>query len=114
VTKIYCLELFRASEGRSSRWSQLHLQSLVPIQFQGGLTSGRPPVVKIIAEALPQHDEEHVVPTTLSGIRVGLFVTQRNIMIGSWLTQDGWQELNASSQGSSEMAGNWRDLCPPM
>jgi hypothetical protein len=29
------------------------------------------PVVKIIAEALSQHDEKHVVPTTLSGIRVG-------------------------------------------
>jgi hypothetical protein len=35
------------------------------------LTSGRRPVVKIIAESLSQHDEKHVVPTPLSGIRVG-------------------------------------------
>jgi hypothetical protein len=35
------------------------------------LTSGRQPVVKIIAESLSQHDEKHVVPTPLSGIRVG-------------------------------------------
>jgi hypothetical protein len=35
------------------------------------LTSGRRPVVKIIAESLSQHDENHVVPTPLSGIRVG-------------------------------------------
>jgi hypothetical protein len=33
---------------------------------QRGLTSGRRPVVKIIAESLPQHDEKHVVPTPLS------------------------------------------------
>jgi hypothetical protein len=63
VTKIYYLELFRASEGTLSRWSRL--------QFQGGLTSGRRPAVKIIAESLSQHDEKHVVPTPLSGIRVG-------------------------------------------
>jgi hypothetical protein len=35
------------------------------------LTSGRRPVVKIIAESLSQHDEKHVVLTPLSGIRVG-------------------------------------------
>jgi hypothetical protein len=35
------------------------------------LTSGRRPVVKIIAESLSQHDEKHVVPTPLSGIRIG-------------------------------------------
>jgi hypothetical protein len=28
VTKIYCRELLRASEGTLSRWSRLHLQSL--------------------------------------------------------------------------------------
>jgi hypothetical protein len=33
--------------------------------------SGRQPVVKIIAESLSQHDEKHVVPILLSGIRVG-------------------------------------------
>jgi hypothetical protein len=62
----------RASGGTLSRWSRLHLQSLAhPLQFQGGLTSGRRPVVKIIAESLSQHDEKYVVPTQLSGIRVG-------------------------------------------
>jgi hypothetical protein len=64
---IYYLELLRASEGTLSRWSRLHLQSLCPLQFQGGLTSGRRPVVKINAESLSQH----VVPTPLSRIRVG-------------------------------------------
>jgi hypothetical protein len=34
---------------------------------QGGLTSGRRPVVKIIAQSLSQRDEKHVVPTPLSG-----------------------------------------------
>jgi hypothetical protein len=71
VTKIYYLEILRASEGTLSRWSRLHLQSLAPLQFQGGLTSGRRPVVKIIAKSLSQHDEKHVVTTPLSGIRVG-------------------------------------------
>jgi hypothetical protein len=42
-----------------------------PLQLQGGLTSGRRPVVKIIAESLSQHDEKHVVPTPLSGTWVG-------------------------------------------
>jgi hypothetical protein len=42
-----------------------------PLQIQGGLTSGRRPVVKIIAESISQHYEKHVVPTPLSGIRVG-------------------------------------------
>jgi hypothetical protein len=42
-----------------------------PLQFQGGLTSGRRPVVNITAESLSQHDEKHVVSTPLSGIRVG-------------------------------------------
>jgi hypothetical protein len=64
VTKIYYLELLRALEG-----------TLSPAAFAvvaGGLTSGRPPVVKIIAESLSQHDEKHVVPTLLSvGKRVG-------------------------------------------
>jgi hypothetical protein len=55
-----------------------HVKPLVPVtfaivstlQFQVGLTSGRRPVVKIIAESLSQHDGKHVVPTPLSGIRV--------------------------------------------
>jgi hypothetical protein len=74
VTKIYYLELLRASEGTLSRWSRLHLQSLAPTPVSRSnppATSGRRPVVKIFAESLSQHDEKHVVPTPLSGIRVG-------------------------------------------
>jgi hypothetical protein len=44
---------------------------LYPLQFQGGLTSGRQPVVKTIAESLSQDDEKYVVPTPHSGTRVG-------------------------------------------
>jgi hypothetical protein len=35
------------------------------------LPSGRRQVVKIIAESLSQHNENYVVPTPHSGIRVG-------------------------------------------
>jgi hypothetical protein len=66
VTKIYYLEFLRALEGTLSRWSRLYLQSLYQLQFQGELTSGRRPVVKIIAKYLSQHDKKHVVPTPLS------------------------------------------------
>jgi hypothetical protein len=66
VTKIYYLEFLRALEGTLSRWSRLYLQSLYQLQFQGELTSGRRPVVKIIAKYLSQHDKRHVVPTPLS------------------------------------------------
>jgi hypothetical protein len=38
---------------------------------QAGLTSGRRPVVKLIAESLSLHGEKHVVPTPLGGMRVG-------------------------------------------
>jgi hypothetical protein len=38
---------------------------------QGGLTSGRRPVVKIIAESLSQHDEKHVLRRHLVWERVG-------------------------------------------
>jgi hypothetical protein len=31
VTKIYYIELLRAPDGKLSRWSRLHLQSLAPI-----------------------------------------------------------------------------------
>jgi hypothetical protein len=44
---------------------------LYPVQFQGGLTSGRRPIVKTIAESLSKHDENNAVPTPLSGISVG-------------------------------------------
>jgi hypothetical protein len=49
VTKIYYLELLRASEGTLSRWYWLRLQSLAPTPV-----SGR---VEITAESLSQHDE---------------------------------------------------------
>jgi hypothetical protein len=53
-----------------------HVKPLVPVAFaivstHSSLTSDRRPVVKIIAESLSQHDEKHVIPTPLSGIRVG-------------------------------------------
>jgi hypothetical protein len=44
--------------------------AVVSIQFQGELTSGRRLVEKINAESLLQHDEKHIVPTPLRGIRV--------------------------------------------
>jgi hypothetical protein len=59
-----------SSGGILSRWFRLHLQSLHPLRFQAGLTSGRRPVVKIIAKSLSQHDKKYVVPTPLCGIRV--------------------------------------------
>jgi hypothetical protein len=40
-----------------------------PIFFN--LSSIYSPKIKIITESLSQHDEKHVVPTPLSGIRVG-------------------------------------------
>jgi hypothetical protein len=66
VTKLFYIQLLRASEGTLSRCSRLHLQSLYPLQFQGGLMSGKRPVVKMIAESLSQHYEKYVEPTTLS------------------------------------------------
>jgi hypothetical protein len=64
VTKIYYLELLRASEFTLSRWSRLHLQSLALTPASRRVMSGRRPVVKIIAESLSQHDEKHAVPVT--------------------------------------------------
>jgi hypothetical protein len=63
-----------------------HVKLLIPAAFavvsiHNGLTSGRRPFVKIIAESLSQHDEKHIVPTPLSGIRVGekrLFIVIRS------------------------------------
>jgi hypothetical protein len=37
VTKMYYLELLRASEGTLSRWSRLHLQSLAPTPVSRGV-----------------------------------------------------------------------------
>jgi hypothetical protein len=47
------------------------LQSLAPTPVSRGVDVRQAAVVKIIAESLSQHDEKHVVPTPLSGIRVG-------------------------------------------
>jgi hypothetical protein len=60
VTKIYYLELLRASEGTLSRWSRLHLQSLAPTPVLRRVDV-RQPVVKIIAESLSQHDEKNML-----------------------------------------------------
>jgi hypothetical protein len=71
LIKIYYLELLLASEGTLSRWSRLRLQSLAfPLHSHGGLTIARRPVVKIIDEFVPQHNEKHVVPTPRNGIRI--------------------------------------------
>jgi hypothetical protein len=69
--KPYYLELLRASEGTLSLWSRLHWQSLAPTLISRRVDVRQAAVVKIIAESLSQHDEIHVVPTPLSGIRVG-------------------------------------------
>jgi hypothetical protein len=50
VTKIYYHKLFRALEGTLSRWSRF--------------------LPSFPCHVLSQHDEKHVVPTPLSGIRV--------------------------------------------
>jgi hypothetical protein len=71
VTKIYYLELLRTSEGTLSRWSLLHLQSLAPAPVSRRVNVRQAAGRKIIAESLSQHDEKHVVPIPLSGIRVG-------------------------------------------
>jgi hypothetical protein len=71
-TKIYYLGLLRASEGTLSRWSRLHLQSLAPTPDSRRVDVRQAAGSKnIIAESLSQHNEKHVVPTPLSGIRVG-------------------------------------------
>jgi hypothetical protein len=46
-------------------------QNLLPRAPQGEMTLERQPVVKTIFESLSQNDEKHVVPTPLSGIRIG-------------------------------------------
>jgi hypothetical protein len=86
-------KLLRASEGTLSRWSRFHLQSLAPTPFQEGLTSGRRPVVKIIAKSVSQHDKKYVVPTSLSGIRVGRRKrrrSKREVRILLIITLDYW------------------------
>jgi hypothetical protein len=71
VTKIYYLELLRASEGTLSRWSRLHLQSFEPTPVSRRVNVRQGAGRKNKKKSLSQHDEKHVVPTPLSGIRVG-------------------------------------------
>jgi hypothetical protein len=65
VTKIFYLELLRASEGTLSRWSRLHLQSLAPTPVSRRVDI-RQAAGRKNAEYLTQHDEKHVEPTPLS------------------------------------------------
>jgi hypothetical protein len=65
VTKIYYLSVSTLVVGPDCICSRLY-----PLQFPGGLTSGRQPVVKIVTESLSQHDE-NMLYRSLSGIRVG-------------------------------------------
>jgi hypothetical protein len=65
VTKIYYLELRRASEGTLSRWSRLYLQSLAPTPVSRRVDVKQAAGQKIIAESLSQHDDKHIVPTLL-------------------------------------------------
>jgi hypothetical protein len=62
---VFCFLLL--SDANQTMFYVLQLRAkFQDIDSQGGLTSGRRPVVKTIAESLPQHDEKHVVPTPLS------------------------------------------------
>jgi hypothetical protein len=47
------------------------LQSLAPTPVSRRVDVKNAPVVKIIAESLSQHDEKHIIPNPVSGIRVG-------------------------------------------
>jgi hypothetical protein len=70
VTKIYYLELLRASEGTLSRWSRLHLQSFVSTAVSRRVdvrqAAGRKNNCRIFITWW-----QHVLPTPLSGISVG-------------------------------------------
>jgi hypothetical protein len=82
--QIYYLELLRALEGTLSRWSPLHWQSLAPTPISR----------RVYVRQAAQHDEKHVVPTLLSGIRVGkrkkkLIIDDRTVSI----TSD-WRKLS--------------------
>jgi hypothetical protein len=69
-TKIYYLELLRASEGTLSCWSRLYLQSLAstPVSRRVDVRqAGRKNKCRIFITTW----WKHVVPTLLSGIRVG-------------------------------------------
>jgi hypothetical protein len=71
LTKIYYFELDRASEGTLSRRSRLHLQSFVPTPVSRRVdvrqAAGRTNSCRIFITTR----RKYVVPTPLSGIRVG-------------------------------------------
>jgi hypothetical protein len=72
VTKIYYHELLRASEGTLSSWSRLHLQSLAstPVSWRVDVRQAAGPKNK--CRIFITTWCKHVVPTPLSGIRVGI------------------------------------------
>jgi hypothetical protein len=63
-------ELLRASEGTLCCWSRVHLQAWAPTPVSRMVDVRQAAGLKI-AISLSQHDEKHIVPTPLSGIRVG-------------------------------------------
>jgi hypothetical protein len=65
VTKVYYLELLRASVSTLSCWSQLPLQSLAPASISRRVDVR--PIVKIFAESLTHHDENMLYRTHLVG-----------------------------------------------
>jgi hypothetical protein len=96
----------------------MDLQSLAPTP----VSSGRRPIVKIISESTSQHDEIHVVPTPLSGIRVGrrrkyliiniLFAQSFFILLSAFLENDDvnvivldWRELASQSYTTATNGG---------
>jgi hypothetical protein len=66
-TKIYYLDVLRASEGSLSRWSRLHLQSLTPTRFSRKVEVRQAADRKIIAKSLSQHDENMLYRPHLVG-----------------------------------------------
>jgi hypothetical protein len=71
VTKIYNLERLRALKGTLSRWSRLHLQSFVPTSVSRRVDVRQAAGHKNNCRILITTWWKHVVPTSLSGIRVG-------------------------------------------
>jgi hypothetical protein len=70
MTKIFYLELHRASEGTLSRWSRLHLQSLAPTRVKEvdvGQAAGCKNDCRIFITVM----KINVVPTPFSGTIIG-------------------------------------------
>jgi hypothetical protein len=75
VTKIYYHKLLHASEGTLSCWSRLHLRSLAPTPVSRNVdvrqVASRKNNCQISITTLSVQHKQHVVPISLSGIRVG-------------------------------------------